>query len=150
VLTQDAINVVDVPATLKILRGLDKMEKGTTLDTNPLAVVMAHKHTIPILKLLQVSPMRMKHIFEEIYHEDFTSNPSASALMAYALRELKTHDLIEGGRSRQNVGSWINNYSITEKGRHILKKAILLENFLSSSQDYMTYYESKQKMDSRA
>ena len=74
----------------------------------------------------------MKHIFEEIYHEDFTSNPSASALMAYALRELKTHNLIEGGRSRQNVGSWINNYSITEKGRHILKKAILLENFLYS------------------
>ena len=70
--------------------------------------------------------------------------------MAYALRELKYHKLIEGGRSKHNVGSWINNYRITEKGRHLLKKATILENFLSSSQDYMTYYESKQKMDSRA
>ena len=149
-LTQDATNIVDVPATLKNLRGLDKMKKGTTLDTNPLAVVMAHKHTITILKLLQVSPMRMKHIFQKIYHEDFTSNPSASSLMAYSLRELKYHKLIEGGRSKRSVGSWINNYSITEKGRHLLKKATILENFLSSSQDFMTYYESKQKMDSRA
>ena len=161
-LTQNATDIVGVPATLKILRGLNKME-----DRDSIYDILERKITLDILKLLRVRPMRVKDMYMilfkgkqwKVMEYRFTDNhpisksglsDRASSKMAYPIRQLKEMGLIEGGRSKMTVGSYHYHYNLTNKGRHVLKKIDILEKFLQTDQDFMTFYESKKQMDSIA